>query len=69
MDTMTDAPRKKAWMAVADHIARDVRSGLFAPGMWLKQIDLEQLSKDLDGIPASLELDTSSSEDENAEPI
>jgi DNA-binding GntR family transcriptional regulator len=28
-------------MMVADLIARDVRSGLFAPGMWLKQIDLE----------------------------
>src|SRR3954467_10635592 len=42
MDTMTDATQKKAWMAVADHIARDVRSGAFAPGMWLKQIDLEQ---------------------------
>jgi len=39
---MTDASPKKAWMAVADRIARDVRSGVFAPGMWLKQIDLEQ---------------------------
>ena len=39
---MTNAEQKKAWMAVADHIARDVRSGVFAPGMWLKQIDLEQ---------------------------
>jgi DNA-binding GntR family transcriptional regulator len=28
-------------MAVADMIARDVRSGLFSPGTWLKQIDLE----------------------------
>ena len=42
MDTMTNAEQKKAWMAVADHIARDVRSGAFVPGMWLKQIDLEQ---------------------------
>ena len=28
-------------MAVADLIARDVRAGAFAPGTWLKQIDLE----------------------------
>ncbi|NIX78331.1 GntR family transcriptional regulator [Microvirga terricola] len=28
-------------MTVADLIARDVRSGVFAPGTWLKQIDLE----------------------------
>ena len=35
MDTMTNAEQKKAWMAVADHIARDVRSGAFVPGMWL----------------------------------
>jgi DNA-binding GntR family transcriptional regulator len=32
---------KIAWMTVADRIARDVRSGAFAPGTWLKQIDLE----------------------------
>ncbi|WP_245443900.1 GntR family transcriptional regulator [Microvirga sp. KLBC 81] len=37
-----DAPLKKPWMDLADAIARDVRSGVFAPGMWLKQIDLEQ---------------------------
>jgi DNA-binding GntR family transcriptional regulator len=37
-----DAPLKKAWMDLADAITRDVRSGAFAPGMWLKQIDLEQ---------------------------
>lgn len=42
MDTMMDAPLKKAWMDLADAIARDVRSGVFTPGMWLKQIDLEQ---------------------------
>jgi DNA-binding GntR family transcriptional regulator len=36
-----DAPAKKAWMTVADRITQDVRSGVFAPGMWLKQIDLE----------------------------
>lgn len=42
MDTVTDAPLKKAWMILADLLARDVRSGVFAPGMWLKQIDLEQ---------------------------
>ncbi|KLK89690.1 transcriptional regulator [Microvirga vignae] len=42
MDTLRDAPLKKAWMVLADLIARDVRSGFFAPGMWLKQIDLEQ---------------------------
>ncbi|MBF9235689.1 GntR family transcriptional regulator [Microvirga sp. BT350] len=41
MDTIVDTPPKKVWMIVADLIARDVRSGLFAPGMWLKQIDLE----------------------------
>ncbi|MBA1154510.1 GntR family transcriptional regulator [Microvirga mediterraneensis] len=40
--TDTDAPLKKAWMNVADLIARDVQSGAFAPGTWLKQIDLEQ---------------------------
>jgi DNA-binding GntR family transcriptional regulator len=28
-------------MEAADLIARDVRAGIFAPGMWLKQIDLE----------------------------
>ncbi|UVF20415.1 GntR family transcriptional regulator [Microvirga terrae] len=28
-------------MSVADLIARDVRAGTFAPGSWLKQIDLE----------------------------
>ncbi|MGO4525933.1 GntR family transcriptional regulator [Microvirga sp. 2MCAF35] len=39
--TVTDAPLK-AWMNVADLIARDVRSGTFSPGSWLKQIDLEQ---------------------------
>ncbi|PVE25965.1 GntR family transcriptional regulator [Microvirga sp. KLBC 81] len=42
MDTIMDAPLKKPWMDLADAIARDVRSGVFAPGMWLKQIDLEQ---------------------------
>ncbi|WP_445501656.1 GntR family transcriptional regulator [Microvirga sp. G4-2] len=42
MDIGTDAPLKKDWMILADLIARDVRSGVFAPGMWLKQIDLEQ---------------------------
>jgi DNA-binding GntR family transcriptional regulator len=36
-----DASTKKAWMSVADLITQDVRSGIFAPGMWLKQIDLE----------------------------
>ncbi|QRM30282.1 GntR family transcriptional regulator [Microvirga sp. VF16] len=40
--TTMDAPLKKAWMTVADLIARDVRAGSFAPGTWLKQIDLEQ---------------------------
>jgi DNA-binding GntR family transcriptional regulator len=39
--TATDSPLKKPWMNVADLIARDVRSGSFAPGTWLKQIDLE----------------------------
>lgn len=41
MDAMVDTLPKKAWMTVADLITRDVRSGLFSPGMWLKQIDLE----------------------------
>lgn len=40
-DATMDTPSKKAWMIVADLIARDVRAGVFAPGMWLKQIDLE----------------------------
>jgi DNA-binding GntR family transcriptional regulator len=40
--TTMDAPLNKAWMTVADLIARDVRAGAFAPGTWLKQIDLEQ---------------------------
>jgi DNA-binding GntR family transcriptional regulator len=39
--TTMDAPLNKAWMTVADLIARDVRAGAFAPGTWLKQIDLE----------------------------
>jgi DNA-binding GntR family transcriptional regulator len=39
--TTIDAPLNKAWMTVADLIARDVRAGAFAPGTWLKQIDLE----------------------------
>jgi DNA-binding GntR family transcriptional regulator len=42
MDAMVDTPPKKTWAVLADQIARDVRSGVFAPGMWLKQIDLEQ---------------------------
>jgi DNA-binding GntR family transcriptional regulator len=40
-DPSTDTPLKKAWITVADLITRDVHSGAFAPGMWLKQIDLE----------------------------
>ena len=36
-----DSSPKKAWMTVADFITQDVRAGVFAPGMWLKQIDLE----------------------------
>jgi DNA-binding GntR family transcriptional regulator len=40
--TTMDALLRKAWMTVADLIARDVRAGAFAPGTWLKQIDLEQ---------------------------
>jgi DNA-binding GntR family transcriptional regulator len=42
MNTTTETVPKKAWMVVADLITNDVRSGTFAPGMWLKQIDLEQ---------------------------
>lgn len=37
-----DMPLKKDWMTLADLITQDVRSGIFAPGMWLKQIDLEK---------------------------
>jgi DNA-binding GntR family transcriptional regulator len=40
-EPVTDTPPQKAWMTVADLITRDVRSGTFSPGMWLKQIDLE----------------------------
>jgi DNA-binding GntR family transcriptional regulator len=36
-----ETPPKAAWMVVADLITRDVRAGVFAPGTWLKQIDLE----------------------------
>jgi DNA-binding GntR family transcriptional regulator len=40
-DAVMETPPKAAWMIVADLITRDVRAGVFAPGTWLKQIDLE----------------------------
>ena len=39
---MTKAVPQSRSIEVAELIARDVQSGLLAPGMWLKQIDLEQ---------------------------
>lgn len=38
---MGKAAGKKKSVDVAERIARDIQSGLLAPGMWLKQIDLE----------------------------
>jgi DNA-binding GntR family transcriptional regulator len=36
-------PRQKTRsLDIAERIARDIQSGVFAPGAWLKQIDLEQ---------------------------
>lgn len=37
-----DGPAGLRWRNVAERIARDVQAGLYAPGMWLKQIDLER---------------------------
>src|SRR5438445_11521018 len=34
--------RKAKPVEVVERIARDIQSGALAPGMWLKQIDLEQ---------------------------
>lgn len=39
---MSKAAAKTTSLGVADRIARDIQSGALAPGMWLKQIDLEQ---------------------------
>src|SRR5438874_7813296 len=39
---MSKAAAKTRSLDVADRIARDIQSGALAPGMWLKQIDLEQ---------------------------
>jgi DNA-binding GntR family transcriptional regulator len=39
---MSKAAAKKKSLDVAERIARDIQSGLLAPGMWLKQIDLEK---------------------------
>jgi DNA-binding GntR family transcriptional regulator len=39
---MSKAAAKKKSLDVAERIARDIQSGVFAPGMWLKQIDLEK---------------------------
>jgi DNA-binding GntR family transcriptional regulator len=39
---MSKHRRKTKSVDVAERIARDIQSGALAPGMWLKQIDLEQ---------------------------
>jgi len=39
---MSKAASKKKSLDAAERIARDIQSGVFAPGMWLKQIDLEK---------------------------
>ena len=39
---MSKAAGRKRSLDVAERVARDIQSGLLAPGMWLKQIDLEQ---------------------------
>jgi DNA-binding GntR family transcriptional regulator len=41
-ELMSKPRRKTKPLDAAERIARDIQSGLFAPGMWLKQIDLEQ---------------------------
>jgi DNA-binding GntR family transcriptional regulator len=38
---MSKAAGRKNSLDVAERIARDIQSGVLAPGMWLKQIDLE----------------------------
>ncbi len=39
---MSKAAAASASSDIAERIARDIQSGALAPGMWLKQIDLEQ---------------------------
>ena len=39
---MSKIATKSKSLDVAELIARDIQSGVLAPGMWLKQIDLEQ---------------------------
>jgi DNA-binding GntR family transcriptional regulator len=39
---MSKAARGRVPTDIADRIASDIQSGALAPGMWLKQIDLEQ---------------------------
>jgi DNA-binding GntR family transcriptional regulator len=42
VSTSSVAPAGRDMLDVADLIARDIQSGLFAAGTWLKQIDLER---------------------------
>src|SRR5258706_10949727 len=39
---MSKAAANAASSDIAERIARDIQSGALAPGMWLKQIDLEE---------------------------
>ncbi len=39
---MSKSSRKVKSLDAAERIARDIQSGVLAPGLWLKQIDLEQ---------------------------
>ncbi|SED92154.1 DNA-binding transcriptional regulator, GntR family [Rhizobiales bacterium GAS191] len=42
MDAVATKRTKQSWIGIADRIASDIRSGVLAPGLWLKQIDLER---------------------------
>jgi DNA-binding GntR family transcriptional regulator len=42
MDAASTKHAGQGWIEIADRIAGDIRSGALAPGMWLKQIDLER---------------------------
>ena len=42
MDAVSTTHASRGWSDIADHIAGDIRLGVLAPGMWLKQIDLER---------------------------
>src|SRR6267154_3993104 len=39
---MSKSAAKKTSLDVAERIASDIQSGALVPGMWLKQIDLEE---------------------------